>query len=115
MPLFSDPRDPPGLRQSGRLLLESGAALLALFGWSTVAFGLARHGAGPAALAGAGFVAAVVQRSFFRATLSLEVILLAAAFAYLPQADLEWAYAGAVLIVGGRSLAFARRRLAEGG
>lgn len=114
MPLFSDPRDPPGLRQSGRALAQSGALLLGLFGWCTVGLGLAHFLGWLAVLAAFGLTGAVLQQRSFGLTLAVELTALAAAFAALPEDGLEWAVAGAALILAGRALSFARLRLQTG-
>lgn len=104
MPLFSDPLEPPSLKAAGRQLLRHGASLLALMGWATLALGLAESGSRVWWLALPGFVAALVGARAPVITAAVEIVLLAAGMALLPEAKREWSVVAAVLIVAGRTL-----------
>ena len=104
MPLFSDPLEPPGLRATGRQLLRHGAALFALMGWATLALALAESGSSLWWVALPGYVAAVVGARAPFVTGAIEITLLAAGIALLPDAYLEWSVVSAGLVLAGRAL-----------
>lgn len=73
-------------------------------GWSTLALGLADSGAELWWLALPGFVASLLGARFPVATGILEITLLAAGIALLPETHLEWSVVSAALVLGGRAL-----------
>lgn len=107
MPLFSDPMEPPSLRQAGKQVLRHAASLLAMMGWATLALGLAQHGSELWWLSLPGLFAALFAVRFPRASGVLEVVLLSAGLALLPEVAASWGITAAVLVMVGRALAVA--------
>ena len=108
MGLFTDPEEPPGPEALLQRLKESGALLLALFGWATVALGLA-EAKGPAWVALVGLVATALERRARAVTLVIEVAAFAFALTVAPPAVREWIWTGALFIGAGRALSFSLR------
>lgn len=108
MGLFTDPDDPPGPEALWARLKDSGALLLALMGWATVALGLAQR-EGPVWIALVGLVSAALARRARAVTLVVEVTALGFALTVAPPAAREWIWTGAVLVGAGRVLTFSLR------
>lgn len=99
--------EPPSLRQASRQVLRHGASLLAMMGWATLALGLAQHGSELWWLSLPGLLAALFSMRFPRTTGALDIVLLSAGLALLPEGAMSWGITAAVLVMLGRALSVA--------
>jgi len=115
MPIFSDPRDPPGPERGLRQLFRNGGVMLDVCGWSTVAVGVAQTGSAVFWLALLGGLIGLFQLRAIISTAVAELVLLGLLLTLAPPGRADWVWVGGLLIVIGRAATLAWLRVMEHG